>query len=220
MENENVEVTPVVASEEKVDFTEAQQAKIESIIREVSGRVASNLRDENKRLQRELEAAKSATTPVTPDVARDLDLTRAELQALRAEQAQSKLDSQLRSAAGDLFLDTDLAIRVMRDSIKVGSDGKVTVIDADGNPALGSDFTPLSLAGLAQRVADQKKFLARGQVRPGAGSTPGGGTVRVSQDQQLRELFNDPKSQHELANRNMGEYRRLRAEAVRRGIVK
>jgi hypothetical protein len=225
MEISNTAVTPNEApAEEKVIFSDAQQAKVEAIIKDYGGRVASDLRAEVKELKRQLDAAK-AQAPITPDLSKDLDLTRAELAALKSEHSQARLDAQLRTAAGDLFIDSDLAVRVMKDSVRVGADGKVTIVDADGNVAMDSEFKPLSLAGLAQRVANEKMYLARGTVKYGAGSIPSQGALPKNQDAALSAMFGKNATRegigeaHKLANINKAEYHRLRSIARQRGLV-
>ena len=215
--------TPIAeqAPEAKVTFDERQQAKIEAIIADVTKRTASDLRTKVADLEKQLAAAKSAT-PAAPDLSKDLDLTRAELASLRAEQSQAKLDAQLRAAAGDLFLDSDLAVRVMKDSVRVGADGKVTVVDANGGVAMNAQFSPMTLAELALKVADQKRYLARGRTLPGAGSTPFQGTPPSTTQMKLEDLFGR-KSNGALANslalKSPTEYRRLRALAVQKGLI-
>jgi hypothetical protein len=219
MDTPNTAVPPIEApAEEKIEFSEAQQQKIESIIREVSGRVAADLRAENKRLQRELEAAKS--TPATPDLSRDLELTKAELIALRKEAAESKLTEQLHQAAGDTFL-SSLGVRLMRDSVKIGADGKPVVVDEAGNPRLNAQFAPMTLAELAQAVADQHKYLARGTTRYGAGSTPSQGAL-PKQEPKLEDLFGRKSSgalANQLAMKSPTEYKRLKGLAQQKGLI-
>lgn len=219
---DNTPITPAPeTAEEPVEFSSAQQKKIELIVKEVSARAGADARAEAERLRKEVEALKAAT-PVTPDLSKDLELSRAELKALKAAQSESQLTEQLRQAAGDMFLDTSLAVRLMKDSVKIGADGKPIVVDEQGNPALGSDFQPLSLAGLAERIADQKKFLARGVVKRGAGSTPGGGAP-ANAGPRLADLFG-PKSNGGLANalalRSPSEYTRLKNLAREKGLLR
>ena len=62
--------------------------------------------------------AAAKTQPPAPDntTALELAASKAELAALKKDQQENGLNSALRSAAGDMFLDTDLATRLMRDS--------------------------------------------------------------------------------------------------------
>ena len=218
-QNEAVEAPAAEAVEAKIEFTAEQQAKIEEIIKNVSGRVASDLRADNKRLQRELDAAK-VQAPVTPDLARDLDLTRAEIAALKAEQAETRLTKQLEQAAGDTFI-SPLGVRVMRDYVKIGADGKPVVVDESGNPRLNSQFAPMSLSELAQAIAEQHKYIARGRTLPGAGSVLAQGVVKQTEP-TLAQLFG-PRSDGGLANalalKSPSEYRRLKTLAREKGLI-
>jgi len=219
----NTPEAPVTAQTDdttKVTFDDRQQAKIESIIKEVTARTGADSRAEVERLRKELDTLRATQTPVTPDLSRDLDLTRAELNALKSAQAELQLTEQLRNAAGDTFIDSSLGVRLMKDCVKIGADGRPVVVDENGNPAMDHEFKPLSLSGLAQRIADQRKYLARGTVRPGAGSTIS--QSAVSTGVPLEKLFgkqSDGAAANRMALARPSEYRRLRQVAREKGLI-
>lgn len=213
-------VEPPAPAEEKVVFSEAQQKKLEEIVRKVSARAGSEARAEAERLKAELEAARKTAPVAAPDTSLELATTKAELTALKTAQTENALKDALRAAAGDLFIDSELGTRLMRDSVKIGADGKPVVLAADGTPALNASFEPLSLQELAQRIANEKKFLARSTVRPGAGSVLTDNNFPSGP--RLETLFGRASSGAEanrLAMRDPGQYRRLRSQARERGLI-
>lgn len=213
--------TPVEQAQQaqKVTFDDAQKARINQIVADASRRAGEEARAEADRLKRELDAAKAIQTPVD-NSALELATTKAELSALKRDQQESALLASLRSAAGDLFLDSELGTRLMRDSVRVGADGAPYVVGADGAPALNSAFEKMSLRELAQQVANQRKYLARGEVKPGSGSTPSLGNF--SSAPRLEDLFG-PNSNGGLANKlalkSRSEYLRLRQLAHQKGLI-
>lgn len=210
--------TPAAA--EKVTFSAVQQGKITEIIREVSRRSGAEAREEAERLRKELEAARKAPA-AAEDAALQLAEARAELTALKAAEAESKLKSALLSAvSAESFFDAPLAADLLRQSVKL-VDGKPIVIDpATGETRLGADFNPMGLKEAAQELAQQKAFLVRGQMKPGAGSVPSLGDR--SNLPKLETLFG-PKSDGGAANKlclqNPTLYRKLKAEARERGLI-
>lgn len=212
-------VTPPGADvqEEQVSLS---QAKLDSIIREAQGRAAKALREENTRLKSELAAApKVPAMQPTEDLTVQLMTTRAELASLKAAQQESALKEQLRAAvAGQNFFEPELACQILRTQVKIVG-GKPVPVDADGNERLGSDFNPLGIAELAAELARTKKFLVRGDVKPGSGSKPT--NTSFSDAVPLERLFG-PKSDGGLAQKlamtNPAHYRRLRAAAKARGL--
>ena len=203
---------------EKVTFSDAQQSKLEAIVREVSGRVAHDLRQENAQLKREVEAAKAATPAA--DTAVELATTRAELEALKRAQRETRVTETLRSAVGSEFLDRDLAVDILRSRVKVDADGKVAVVSADGAAALNKQFQPMSLKEAAEALGREKPFLVRGTVKGGVGSTPSQGAA--PQTVRLEDLFgrhSKGSMANQLAIKSPGEYRRLRALAAQRGLI-
>jgi hypothetical protein len=222
-QNSDTTITPAPAAVQdaekaKVEFSPEQQSKIQEIIDGVVSRH-----------KLEIEALKAATpvvapvAPTAPDLSRELDLTKAELNALKSQQQESAVAEQLREAAGNLFLDTALATRLMRDCVKIGVDGKPVVVNSDGTtPRLNAAYEPMTLAELAQHVANERKFLARGVVKSGIGSTLSQGATPVNVDSKLSEYFgaksNGGKA-NALALKSPSEYRRLRSLAIERGLL-
>lgn len=213
--------TPAAEQEEKVTFDERQQAKITEIIKKASARAGAEARAEAERLKQELQQVKAKLPAETPDTALELATTRAELAALKSAQQESALKDSLRAAVGNGFVDADLAVQILRNQVKIGTDGKPVAIDADGNERLGDDFAPLSLQALAAELAQSKPFLARGSVRSGSGSTPAqshASTLKIS------EYFGKGATKgaelHRLARVDKARYHQMREQARREGLVR
>jgi len=203
----------------KVTFDDAQKARINEIVAEASRRAGSEARAEAARLTVELEAARKAQVPAAEDTDARVKLAEAEaeLGSLRAAQQEATVRDALLKAAGNTFLDSDLAVRIMKDSTRL-IDGKLCVVGADGAVRLNSNFEPMSAAELATELAGQKPFLARGEVRGGAGSTPTKGDTSNAVD--LTIIFGKTAScqaANALAMRD--PQRQLREQARQRGLL-
>lgn len=202
----------------KITYTPEQQEHINSLIKDAQSRAARELRAENVRLKAEA-AARAAAPPVAEDLSLRLAETQAELTALRSEKQTNLTRETLRAACGQQFLDNDLAVRLLADNVKV-IDGAVRAVDDAGNLRLNSNFEPMTLRELATELAAAKPFLARAEVRGGAGSKPG--TGYPSNAVPLERLFGKNSNGGEanrLAMHDQQTYKRLKAAAREKGLI-
>jgi len=216
----NVEVAEP-AAEDKVVFDDRQKARINELIKGAMGRAGKEARERAAELETELATLRTKLPHEEPNLALELDTTKAELKALKDAQRENTVKEALRRAASDTYIDQELGIRLMRDRVSVDDNGRITVLAADGTPALnGSTLEPATLADLAQTIANEKKYLARSAVRPGSGSA-------LNQNQQsslpkLETLFgprSDGGAANKLAMRNPALYHQLKAQARERGLL-
>jgi hypothetical protein len=207
-------------AEQKVIFDEQQKARVSEIVKDAMSRAGREAREESERLRKELAAVTAKLPGQEPDALLERDSLRAELKALKDSQREASVRDALRAAAGDTFVDSDLACRLMRDRVVVADSGAVTVLAADGTPALDATLNPLSLGQLAQQIANERKYLARGVVLPGAGSTAtrDHGTTAP----KLADLFG-PRSNgrlaQELMKRDSRAYFAMRDRAKKEGLL-
>ncbi len=204
-------------SKAKITYSLEQQEHINLLIKDAQSRAARELRIERDELRRQIKAAKVQEPPI--DVALKLAEREAELTALKSEREATTIRETLRAAAGAQFLDTDLAVRLMHDNVKV-IDGAVRAVDESGNLRLNASFEPMTLRELAAELASQKPFLARAEVRGGVGSKPA--QNHTSNAVPLERLFGKNSSGGEanrLAMHDPQTYRRLKAAAHERGLV-
>lgn len=202
----------------KITYTAEQQEHINELIKGAQSRAARELRAENVRLKAEA-AARTAAPPVVEDLSLRLAETQAELSSLKSEKQETTVRETLRAACGQQFLDNDLAVRLLADNVKV-IDGAVRAVDETGNLRLNSSFEPMTLKELAQELAAAKPFLARAEVRGGAGSKPGAGYPSNAVD--LSSLFgknSDGGKANALAMHDPQTYRRLKAAAREKGLI-
>lgn len=209
---------------EKITFSDAQKHKVDEIVRGAMGRAAKELRAENASLRQRLESFEKGTSGQQSDTAADLlaaelASTKAERDNLMHEREDAKVSEQLQRAASGKFVNSALAARLMRDSVKV-MDGKPVVVGPDGSERLNANLEPMTLADLAQEIQNQHPYLVRSEVRPGVGSTPAAG---VLPDTQLERLFGkngDVAALNRIALHDPQKYRRLRAQAKEQGIIR
>jgi hypothetical protein len=209
----------------KITFDEAQQKRVDELIRRAQGRAARELREHNEQLKTELEALRGqqGQQAVPNDVLTELSTTRAELQAMRQKETESQIMSEVRKVTGG-FVDQELAAQLIRQGIRQ-VEGKLVPVDADGNPRLNSDFEPMSLEDAARDLARQKPFLARGDVRLfGAGSTEAArSTLGDVPRARLAQLFgpnSDAAAANRLALKDARAYSRYKEAARKEGLIR
>ena len=202
-----------------VQFDDLQKARINEIISDAVKRAGAEARAEAKRLQDELDTLKRTQAPA-PDQSVELQATKAELAAMRKEQAESALKGTLLSAVSGMgFFDPKLGADLLAQNAKL-RDGKVVFVNEAGEVELGSDFNPLTPSGAATRLAEQRPYLVRGDVKGGSGSVL---ADRVSTPPlKLEDIFGARSSgaaANALAMRSPAEYRRLKSLAQQRRLI-
>jgi hypothetical protein len=207
--------------QEKVTFDARQQEKVNDLIRKAQGRAARELREELARVQLELAAVKQTAPQAdqgTQMLATELAATKAERDALARERQDTNITEHLRRAAGDQFVNQDLAVNLMRQNVRV-VDGKPVVIGPDGNPRMNASLDQMTLQDLATELTVQHPYLARGTVRPGTGSTPASTGVPPVQLDKLFGKGSNAAEINRLALHDPEKFRRLRRQARQEGLI-
>jgi hypothetical protein len=209
-----VEPTVTPSSEpEKVEFSPAQQAKLEEIIKAATGRTASDLRKQLAKTEAELAAAKAerdrAEAAARPDasvdekLALELDTERrknAELtQTLRNREREAAIRAAARNAH---FIDENDALKLVDIPDDADAETIRTTVDS-----------------FAQNPA--RFHLIRGTAKSGSGSGPSSGYT-TTPTYTVEQLFGKG-SNSALANKigiqRPDLYKSLKAEAKRKGLV-
>ena len=195
--------------EQRVEFTAAQQAKVNEIVKAAMGRAAFETRTELGRTKKALEAALLAANPDASEIEKaraEAEVLKLRLTDLAEEHSRERLENAItRAANAERFVDPEQCSLLIDKASLVKEDGSVDAAKVNS-----------AVAALAQR----SPHLIRGEVKPGAGSAP---AQSVPADApKLEELFgrgSNAKKCNELAIKNPSLYRTLRAQALRRGLV-
>lgn len=238
--------------EEKVTYTEAQQAHLQTLIDTAVGRSARTLRaeldterTEKARLSAELIAAKEAAASVVPktgapeeqarvtaeiervkaDHKAALDAANAQLAERTRETAKAKAEAQsirtesaITSSASKVpFIDLGVVLKLTKDQVQFDSEsGKFTVLNDAGQPRLNSSFEPMTLDEFYTDFAAKNKYLVRGNVISGTGSSENRSTLSSNGKYELTEIFGSKSSSakaSEVMKNDPNEYKRLRVLA-------
>lgn len=212
---QTVDIAP--ASPQKVTFSEAQQARLNEIVRECQGRAAHDLRAE-------LASVKEAATATAAELALYRDGTSPELIAAREQLAKEKTARSTAEARQQAFA-RDIALR---DAL--AKEAVINVSDAckllapelswkDGQ-LVGADGRPLS--ALVADFVVARPYLVRSTVRSGAGSVESSVSLAAAEHHKLSDLFgrgSNGKLANDLAMKRPAEYARLRAHARAEGLI-
>ena len=211
---------------EKVTFDERQQERVNELIKRAQGRAAKELRAENEALKQRLSALERAQPQMddaTRTLATRLATVEAERDALTRAQKDAQLDTMIRQAAGDAWVNSDLAIRIMRDHVRLGEDGKPVVVDDSGAEWLNEEFSPMSLSDLSRTIGEKHPYLLRSQVKGGIGSAESArSTLTDVPREKLAQLFgrnSDSRLANELARKDYRTYSRLKEAARKEGLI-
>jgi hypothetical protein len=220
-----VEVLPDT-TEKTVSLT---QERLDAIIKERMGAAgkaakeeAAALKLENQRLK-EVAAGQGSTD--------ELERIRGELSSARLEsaailEASVKQQKDLliaQESAKHQFVDLDTLQRLTRSNLKHDpTTGCFIVTNDDGTPKLGADgTTPVPVSDFFQDFGNKKPWLVKGSVLTGTGQG-GSGSSMPPQTKPLSHYFGPGSSSaavNALSLRDPQTYKRLRAEAVRAGLV-
>ena len=206
-----------------VKFDRAQKDRVDEIVREAMGRAGREAREKAARL--ELEVATLKATQVTPEpglqeIAAQLAEMKTEKAALLAERQERAIVDRLRKVAGDRFVDSALALRLLREEVQLASDGSLRVVDEVGVDRRNETLDPMSIEDLIADFADRKPFLVRGSVMGGTGSTESQGQRPV--DREMLSRYFGPKANGKLANHlaqtDYKKYKQLQKIAKEQGL--
>jgi hypothetical protein len=204
-----------------VTFTEAQQARINEIVREAMGRAGREHRDRAEQLSTENTTLKSQLEEASGKLSA-ADALAARIATLEAEHRQSKVSDAITSAAVEAgFVDLEVARLLAMQAIQVGENGEITVKGSDGQPRLDEVGNPLSLVDYFREIGARKRYLVRTEMRGGSGSfeavRPSGPT-----DGELEKYFGKKSSgaaADALYRHSKQKYLAMKAAAQRRGLI-
>jgi len=196
------------AEPERVEFTPAQQAKVNEIVKAAMGRAAFETRSELATTKKLLEQALAAASPD----ATEADKLRAEAEVLKLrladltqEHSRERLENAVLAAATRArFVDPEQASLLLEKSELVSADGA---------------FDLAKVQAAVTSLAERSPHLIRGAVIPGSGSAP---AQSIPPDTKLETYFgrgSNARLANELAIKRPDVYRQLRAAAVRKGLV-
>lgn len=244
---------------DKITYTEAQQAHMQTIVDAAVGRSARTLRAEleaertdKTRIAAELAAAKelAKTAPKqgtteeqdqarTAEIERVKALHKSDLDAANARLAESnrvateaknetlkvRTEVAITQAASKVpFVDVGAVIKLTKEQITIDPEtGRFVVLNDAGQPRLNASFEPMSLEEFYNDYAAKNKYLVRGNIIAGTGSSESGRSNLSSNGRyEVADIFG-PKSSSQKASELMkadpAEYKRLRVIAKAGGLV-
>jgi hypothetical protein len=152
--------------------------------------------------------------------ARDREVIKA-----KSEAASIRTEVAIQSAASKVpFVDLGVVLKLTKDQVQLDPEtGRFTVVNEAGQPKLNSSFEPMSLEEFYNDFAAKNKYLVRGNVLPGTGSTESSrSTLSTNGRFEVAEIFG-PKSSSakasELMKNDPAEYKRMRVIAKSAGLV-
>jgi hypothetical protein len=222
----------------RVTFDEAQQKRVDELIRESMGRAGSEARQTAARLQKELEAAKDAAKEaetLRAEVARlkgdreglesNLSVKEKEARSARAETVAVKKQNAIQAAATEHnFFNPQIVSKLTEDKIK-WDDGKqkFIVLGDDGSERLGADGNSLSVSAYLKEFGAANSYLVRGDVKTGVGSSENQRPYTTTTERdRLAKLFgkgSDSRAANRLGVENPQLYKQYKREARAIGLI-
>jgi hypothetical protein len=213
----------------KVTFDEAQQKKVDELIRESMGRAASSVKAELfaaqtrlTTLEAELKTAKDAAAAASGDVVKAKD---AEILKAKAETVAVKKENAIRQAAEAYgFFNSAQVAKLTEQEVKWdGEKQKFIVVDESGAERLGIDGNPVTLDAFYRDFASKNGHLVKSTVLPGVGSRENQlPTPAISERDKLAKLFgkgSDGVACNRLALSDPAEFKRQRYLAKSHGLI-
>jgi hypothetical protein len=152
--------------------------------------------------------------------ARDREVIKA-----KSEAASVRTEVAIQNAASKVpFVDLGVVMKLTKDQVQLDPEtGRFTVVNEAGQPKLNSSFEPMSLDEFYTDFAAKNKYLVRGNVIAGTGSTESSrSTLSTNGRFEVAEIFG-PKSSSakasELMKNDPAEYKRMRVIAKSAGLV-
>jgi hypothetical protein len=212
---------------ENVEFTPAQQEKLDDILKKAMGRAGKEARAEAADLKAKLAAAELRLKAQAPDATRsdvlaaELEASKAEVASLKATSAESTKTAELqRLAMAENFIDVGLITTILAPRVQRQGNTYV-VVNEDGTARQNAAGENQTLAEAVAQEAANRPYLVRGQVRSGGGGTSSSGTPPPT-SRPLTFYFgpgSNSAATNALSIQRPDEYRRLRQEAVKIGLV-
>ena len=221
VESGDTNPAPTEGRRPKVEFSDAQQSRVNELLAkerrdatskaraeaaEEYGLERSALADQIRGLEGRLknttpapEASDSLKTELT-EAKRLVETHKAELLKLRTEADQAREQAQsvrkhsalLSAAERARFLNPQHAAQLVESSIQWDADNnRFTVLNENGQPRFNREFEPMSVDELLSEFAAQHSYMVRGTVSQGLGTTPN--STPVAAGPKLEDVFG-PKS--------------------------
>lgn len=176
-----------------------------------------DFRAENRRIQQEF-ARELAN--IRTEAQREKERNQQLQEEIRKRDKMEAIRTAMDSVGVD-FVSRQDAIRLSESSIDWDEERKSFVVrDENGNLKYDAALNPKSLTQFYREFVAERPYLVKAQTRGGAGSKESSAT---GTKYKLEDLFG-PKSNatlaNELATKNIGEYRRMRALAKEQGLVR
>jgi len=174
----------------------------------------NEMKTANGKTQDELERMRKITAD------KDTEIAKAKNESLDVRKQVA-----ISNAAGKLgFVDVSQVADLTSKSVKFDEQrGRFVVYSSDGTERLNSSYEPMSLEEYYKEFADKNPHFVRGEAKGGTGSTQSTrSNSSASAKYEVGQIFG-PKSNSQLANKlaqeNLPEYRRLKAQAREAGLV-
>src|SRR6267378_1028321 len=199
------EPNEIQAPPEKVVFYEAQQKRVDEIIKAAMGRAGSEARATAARLEAEMTTLR-ADLAAAKDAAASGDVIKAkdaEIEKARKETVALRKENAIRQAAEThgFFNSAQVAKLTEQDVKWDAGKQKFIVVDDSGAERLGIDGNPVTLDALYKEFASRNPHLVRSAVLTGVGSRENQiPTPAIDERGKLAKLFG-PKSDAIACNR-------------------
>jgi len=198
----------------KVVFDEAQQEKVNLLIREAMGRAGREARTEAAALRKEVETLRS-----------ELGKTQTDAKAVTEQARETAKRGMIESLGAKLnYVKPEQLTKLVGEHVVWSDEHKVYVTkNVDGTVVTDASGKPASIESYLTAFASENGHLIRGDVKPGVGSTESrqwSGTPDPTSE--LRKLFgrgSNAMAANALAQRNPAEYKRLKEQARRQGLI-
>ena len=210
--NQAPDGAPVQAAEQpaetapKIVYSPEQQQHLEGLIREAQGRAAKELRAQLIQTQEALSAKEGELGLYQTGVSAELIEAR---QQLAAEKAARSAAEERQTAAerralikeeamvAGMFNPGDAAYALAQNVTR--KEGRFVVLDDEGEPRVNADGQPFTVSQLVREYTQSRPWAVRGDVKPGAGSTPSQGVPTTTV--KMQDIFG-PKSDGALAQKS------------------
>jgi hypothetical protein len=221
-----VEVLPTTTIE-PVEFTPAQQVKLDLILKKAMGRAGADARAEAADLKAKLAAAETRLKAQAPDATRsdvlaaELEASKAEIASLKATGAETSKVAELQKLAlAENFIDVQLITTILAPRVQRQGNSYI-VANEDGSVRQNGAGENLTLAEAVAQEAANRPYLIRGQVKSGGGGTSSSGhlpptTLPLS---HYCGPGSNSAATNALSIQRPAEYKRLRLLAQREGLV-
>lgn len=223
-----------VEAEEKgtVAFTEAEQNKIDELIKHAMGRAGGEARQRAAFLEEQLEALRLENQQLRGNPAdrealkKEVEEKQAELAQVKTEMSQAKKQTFLTvEAAKHGFIDADQVLQLTKDKVS-WDDGFNAYVVSDGETGVvfGVDDQPMKVGDYFAAFAEKNPHLVRSQLKSGTGAGPSRQFNANPQADiaRLKRLFgrgSDAAFANRYAISNPAEYKALREEARRAKLI-